>query len=53
LQYAVSKYPTLGGVMGWQWGSDTTGGWVKTLKGGFAQSALHNRSTYEALFTTK
>ena len=36
LRYALGKYPTLGGAMGWQWGSDTKGDWIAQLAKPFA-----------------
>eukprot|EP00937_MAST-01D_sp_MAST-1D-sp2_P005822 g5822.t1 len=36
LEYALKKYPTLGGAMGWQWGSDTSGAWIEQLAKPFA-----------------
>jgi hypothetical protein len=35
LKAAVAAYPTLGGAMGWQWGSDTGGDWSRTLASAF------------------
>merc|ERR1711907_61768 len=32
LEYALSKHADLGGAMGWQWGSDTSGAWIGQLK---------------------
>ena len=32
LKTGIAKFPALGGVMGWQWGSDTDGSWAKTLR---------------------
>jgi hypothetical protein len=38
LKAAVQKYPTLGGAMGWQWGSDTNGKWAAELAAVFAEA---------------
>ena len=35
LTQALEKFPSLGGVMGWQWGSDTTGAWAETMASAF------------------
>lgn len=35
LKAAVAEFPNLGGAMGWQWGSDMDGSWIKTLKTAF------------------
>jgi hypothetical protein len=42
---AVQAYPTLGGAMGWQWGSDTDGSWAKVIAQSFA--AQDHRAPYE------
>lgn len=39
LSMARKLFPGLGGVAGWQWGSDTNGTWIATVSGGFKSPA--------------
>merc|ERR1712185_82892 len=36
---AKAAFPDLGGVMGWQWGSDTDGKWVEALNAALGSGA--------------
>ena len=36
LKAGTAKFPNLGGAMGWQWGSDISGLWIKELKTAFS-----------------
>jgi hypothetical protein len=35
LKAALAKFPGLGGAMGWQWGSDMSGSWIKQITSPF------------------